>query len=86
MKLRFTERVDRDYAGLSAEVRKALAKQLGFLLANLQHPSLHAKKYDEEFDLWQARVTRSWRFYFKIVRDDEYVIISIKPHPSEPGP
>jgi mRNA interferase RelE/StbE len=80
VKLRFTERADRDYAGLSADVRKAFAKQLGFLLANLQHPSLRAKKYDEELDLWQARVTRSWRFYFKIVRD-EYVIISIKPHP-----
>jgi len=49
-------------------------------LANLQHPSLHAKKYDEHTDLWQARVTRSWRFYFKIV-GDEYVIISIIPHP-----
>jgi mRNA interferase RelE/StbE len=61
-------------------VRKAFAKQLGFLLTNLQHPSLHAKKYDVETDLWQARVTRSWRFYFKIVRD-EYVIISVKPHP-----
>jgi hypothetical protein len=55
VKLRFTERADRDYAGLSVEVRQAFAKQLGFLLANLRHPSLHAKKYDEEFDLAGSR-------------------------------
>jgi len=80
VKLRFTARADRDYAGLPSEVRKAFGKQLHFLLVNLQHPSLHAKKYHEEADLWQARVTRSWRFYFRI-QGDEYVIISITPHP-----
>jgi hypothetical protein len=30
--------------------------------------------------VWQARVTRGWRFYFKI-ESDEYVILSIIPHP-----
>jgi len=41
---------------------------------------LRAKKYDEANDVWQARVNRSWRFYFAI-RGDEYVILSIIPHP-----
>jgi hypothetical protein len=41
---------------------------------------LHAKKYDEANDIWQARVNRSWRFYF-VIRGDEYVILSIIPHP-----
>ncbi|MGH9470167.1 MAG: hypothetical protein ACRD1N_07485 [Terriglobia bacterium] len=40
MKLRFTERADKDYAGLPVEVRKAFQKQLKFLLSNVQHPSL----------------------------------------------
>ena len=80
MKLRFTERVDKDYAGLPAPVRKAFAKQLRFLLADLRHPSLYAKKYSESTDVWQGRVTRNWRFYFKI-EGDEYVILSIIPHP-----
>ena len=61
-------------------VRRAFAKQLRFLLANLQHPSLHAKKYDEAKDLWQARVNKSWRFYFTIV-DDTYRIEKVIPHP-----
>lgn len=80
MKLRFTARADRDYADLPLPVRKAFEKQLRFLLATLQHPSLHAKKYSEALDVWQARITRGWRFYFKIERD-EYVILSIIPHP-----
>jgi mRNA-degrading endonuclease RelE of RelBE toxin-antitoxin system len=80
MKLRFTERADRDYAALPVAVRKAFAKQLRYLLANLRHPSLHAKKYSEGMDVWQGRVTRGWRFYFKI-DGDEYVILSIIPHP-----
>jgi len=80
MKLRFTERADKDYAGLPIAIRKAFAKQLHFLLANLRHPSLHAKKYNEALDVWRGRVTKGWRFYFKIERD-EYVILSIIPHP-----
>ncbi len=80
MKLRFTERADKDYADLPEVIRKAFAKQLRFLLENLRHPSLHAKKYSEDMDVWQGRVTRGWRFYFKI-EGNEYVILSIIPHP-----
>ena len=80
MKLRFTERADKDYAGLPPIIRKALGKQLGFLLDNRGHLSLRAKKYNEVLDIWQGRVTRGWRFYFKI-EGDEYVILSVIPHP-----
>lgn len=80
MKFRFTEKADKDYAGLPVVIRKAFGKQLHFLLLNLGHPSLRAKKYNEALDVWQARVTRDWRFYFKI-EGDEYVILSIIPHP-----
>ena len=80
MKLRFTERADKDYAAMPVTLRKALEKQLRFLLANLHHPSLHAKKYGGLPDVWQGRVTRDWRFYFKI-EGNEYVILSIISHP-----
>ena len=80
MKLRFTHCADKDYASLAPSVRKAFAKQLGFLVDNRSHPSLYAKKYDEAQDVWQARVNRNWRFYF-VIRQDEYVILSIIPHP-----
>jgi hypothetical protein len=53
---------------------------LRFLVASILHPSLHAKKYDESKDLWQARVTKDWRFYFTIA-DDIYRIEKVIPHP-----
>jgi mRNA-degrading endonuclease RelE of RelBE toxin-antitoxin system len=61
-------------------VRRAFDKQLRFLVDNVLHPSLRAKKYDETNDLWQARVTKDWRFYFTIT-DDTYRIEKIIPHP-----
>lgn len=76
----FTDKADKDYARLPEGIRKAFAKQLRFLLDNRNHPSIHAKKYSETLDVWQGRVTRDWRFYFKI-EGDEYVILSIIPHP-----
>ena len=61
-------------------VRRAFEKQLRFLLNNLLHPSLRAKKYDEPAGLWQARVNRNWRFYFTI-SGDAYVIQEVIAHP-----
>ena len=65
---------------LPAPVRKAMYKQAEFLMENLNHPSLHAKKYNEREDKWQGRVNRGWRFYFRIV-GDSYIITDIIPHP-----
>jgi mRNA-degrading endonuclease RelE of RelBE toxin-antitoxin system len=50
-------------------VQKAFFRQARFLEQNLQHPSLHAKKYDEAKDIWKARVNKNWRFYFTITDD-----------------
>lgn len=61
-------------------VRRAFYKQIRFLQASLHHPSLRAKKYDEGNDIWQARVTRDWRFYF-VIEGDKYIVLSIIPHP-----
>jgi mRNA interferase RelE/StbE len=54
--------------------------QLAFLLSNLRHPSLRAKKYDEAIDIWQARVDDGYRFYFQI-DGETYLLLSIIPHP-----
>jgi len=79
MVARFAEKAANDYAVAPAAVRKAFKKQLGLLLTNLRHPSLHAKKYSEAQDIWQARINRSWRFYF-IIQGDSYEIITVIPH------
>ena len=69
-----------DYRRLPPELQKTADKQFSFLLRDIYHPSLHAKKYDEGGDVWQGRLTRGFRFYFQI-RGDEYYILSIVKHP-----
>ena len=80
MKLDYSPHFLRSYDKAPREVQAAFDKQSPLLLQNLRYPSLHAKKYDESQDLWQARVTVSWRFYFKIV-GDTYRLEEIKTHP-----
>ncbi|MGH9655418.1 MAG: hypothetical protein ACRD4Q_09815 [Candidatus Acidiferrales bacterium] len=80
MKIDYIPQAVKALQGAPPNVRKAFFKQLRFLMQDLRHPSLQAKKYNEAEDLWQARVNRSWRFYFNIV-DDTYVIRDIIPHP-----
>ena len=61
-------------------VEEKLYKQADYLLQNLRHPSLHAKKYNEAEDIWQARVDRSYRFYF-LIEGDTYILLDIRAHP-----
>jgi hypothetical protein len=55
-------------------------KQLQLLAENFRHPSLQAKKYDESRGIWQARVNRDWRFYFK-TEGEIYYLIDVITHP-----
>lgn len=80
MKLGYTDRAQRTLDSLPLPIRKAFHKQTDFLVENLHHPSLRAKKYDEAEDIWQARINRSWRFYF-VIEGDMYIIVDLIPHP-----
>ncbi|MFA5831369.1 MAG: type II toxin-antitoxin system RelE/ParE family toxin [Candidatus Paceibacterota bacterium] len=80
MRFYFTPRAQDDYDALISRVQKAVDKQIDFLLKDIQHPSLHAKKYDESKNRWQARVNQAYRFYFQI-DGDVYVIVAIMKHP-----
>ena len=79
MRARWTDRFRRDFRAAPAPIQSALEKQLALLLRDLRHPSLRAKKYDEANDIWQARVTGAWRFYFRI-EGDTY-LLTIRAHP-----
>ncbi|OGF80661.1 hypothetical protein A2W48_01145 [Candidatus Giovannonibacteria bacterium RIFCSPHIGHO2_12_44_12] len=80
MKARTTHQFDGVYAKAPVAIQKAFDRKLELLLQNLLHPSLRAKKYDEAQNLWQARVTGGWRFYFTI-EGDTYILHSIRSHP-----
>ncbi len=80
MRARWTNRFRRDFDAAPTAIQNAFEQQLEFLLNDLRHPSLRAKKYDEANDIWQARATGSWRFYFRIA-GDTYQLLTIRSHP-----
>lgn len=80
MRVLFSERFTRSFQAVPERVQREFGKQLGYLVRNLRHPSLRAKKYDEAQDIWQARVNDDWRFYFRI-EGDLYHLTDIMPHP-----
>jgi hypothetical protein len=75
------ERFSRTFIAAPPDIQKRFGQQLAHLLRDLRHPSLRAKKYDEARDIWQARVTYNWRFYFQ-VEGDAYVLLDIMTHPT----
>ena len=79
----YENRFLRSYQDAPDPVRRAFRKQALLLLENLRHPSLRAKKYEGVTDIWQARVNRDWRFYFKIVGEICH-LLDITPTPSSP--
>jgi mRNA interferase RelE/StbE len=79
MRFHYTERFRRSYQSAPRTIQQAFDRRAALLADNLRHPSLRAKKYDEAKDIWQARVTRDWRFYFRI-EGDTYILLDIMAH------
>jgi mRNA-degrading endonuclease RelE of RelBE toxin-antitoxin system len=79
MKIYRIERFKKDYQKLPLEIRKAAKKQLAFLFSNPDHPSLKIKKMQDPRNIWEARVTESYRFTFQI-EEDKYILRKIGTH------
>ena len=80
MQISYTDRFLKSYCQAPHDIQRKFEKQIRFLASDLRYPSLHAKKYDETLDIWQARVDRDWRFYFQI-RSGTIYLIDIMAHP-----
>ncbi len=80
MRLFYTERFRRGYEGAPPHIQRAFDRRATYLVRDLRHPSLRAKKYDETRGIWQARVNGGWRFYFTI-EGDTYHLLCMIPHP-----
>jgi mRNA-degrading endonuclease RelE of RelBE toxin-antitoxin system len=80
MQFIFTAKGFKDYENLPLNIQALADKQLNFLLKNIRHPSLRAKKYNESENIWQIRISIDYRLYFCIDKD-LYVILSITKHP-----
>lgn len=79
MKLYPTEKFKKQYKKLPQQIKKATKKQLGRLLSNPKHPSLNIKKMNDPRDIWEGRITHSYRFTFQ-VEDDTYILRNIGTH------
>jgi len=73
MKLAFTKTFVRDYRKLPQDIQQLTDKQLGLLLSNPRHPSLNLKKMQDPRDIWEGRITLSYRFTFQII-EDTYIL------------
>lgn len=79
MKLLFTKRFIRDYRKLPQQIQKANDKQLELLLFDPQHPSLGIRKMHDPRNIWEGRVTESYRFTFQI-QEDNYILRKVGTH------
>ncbi len=79
MKLFFSKTFVRHYRKLPQKIQKATDKQLELFLSNPQHPSLNIKKMNDPRNIWEGRVTQSYRFTFQI-EDDIYILRKVGTH------
>jgi mRNA-degrading endonuclease RelE of RelBE toxin-antitoxin system len=79
MKLAYTPRFLRDYARLDAALQRRTEKQIRLLLANPRHPSLRIHKMEGHLSIFEARVTKGYRFTFQVTKDI-YVLRRVGTH------
>ena len=66
MKIQTTKPFDEDYTALPETIKDPADKQFALLMKNPHHPSLRLKKIKGHFDIWEGRITKSYRFTFQI--------------------
>ncbi|OIO45253.1 hypothetical protein COX24_02140 [bacterium (Candidatus Gribaldobacteria) CG23_combo_of_CG06-09_8_20_14_all_37_87_8] len=80
MKIFYSPHFQRSFQKFSQEIRLKFRKQIDYLLEDIGHPSLKAKKYNRSRQIWQARVDRNIRFYF-LIKNGTYILLDIRTHP-----
>ena len=79
MNLYYTKNFIRDYQRLPQSIQKITDKQLENMLSNPQHPSLGIKKMKDPRQIWEGRITKSYRFTFQF-ESDVYILRRIGTH------
>ena len=79
MNLFFSKPFVRDYRKLPKQIQTAIDKQIEFLLSNPGHPSLNIKKMNDPREIWEGRITKSFRFTYQI-EGDTYVLRRVGTH------
>lgn len=79
MRIVRSDRFKKEYVALSESIQRRAAKQFQLLVQNPMHPSLRTRKIAGHGSIWEARVTRAYRFTFTIEKD-HYVLRRIGTH------
>lgn len=79
MKLLFTRTFIKNYRKLPKRIQNATDKQLEHLLSDPEHPSLNIKKMKDPREIWEGRVTESYRFTFQI-QEDIFILRKVGAH------
>lgn len=69
----------RDFRNLPKEIQKIVEKKLGMFGDNPRHPSLRVKKIEGLKNIWEGRITHTYRFTFQI-EGDLYLLRRIGTH------
>jgi mRNA interferase RelE/StbE len=65
LKILWTRPFERDFRDLPKNVQARAEKSIRLLIENSHHPSLRTKKMQGTSDIWEARVTGSYRMTFQ---------------------
>lgn len=79
IKLRWDDSFKKYYRVLPEEIKKRVNKQFAILADNINHPSLRIKKMRDSRNIWEGRITDSYRFTFQI-DGDVYILRKIGNH------
>jgi mRNA-degrading endonuclease RelE of RelBE toxin-antitoxin system len=66
MRIQTTRPFDEDYSALPESIKERADKQFIILVENPHHPSLRLKKIKGHPNIWEGRVTKSYRFTFQL--------------------
>jgi mRNA interferase RelE/StbE len=86
VQIRFTDRFEEDYQILPPDLQDRVDKALMLFQANPKHRSLRVRKMAGYRNVWEARVTQSYRFTFSIDKEGTYILRRVGPHEIEKKP
>lgn len=69
----------KDFKRLPLEIQERIEKQLRLLISNPRHPSLHIKKMNDPRNIWEVRITQSYRLTFQVEKDT-YILRRVGTH------
>lgn len=79
MRVILSDPVKRRIPKLPVNIQRKLEKQLAFLIEDVRHPSLHARKMSGGVNKYEARMDYHYRFTYEM-SDDTIIILAVGPH------